>query len=687
MTDEGSSSSARFGGHGGVSSRALAETRPVESNARRLRWGGARAAFRSRRRMRQSVARARRKVSANRRRESTTEGSPRSEVESNPRRGPRRERSRAVRGKAATRKTSRGTAATRKTSSDDDRSPSSPRLQTVRRRVRNPDGERQTPPGRTRGGIHVERGFFRERRAGRDPEPDEKHRGDGSMSRVDAPSRDEPPRAPALSPHYFRRAAFLQIYDIALGKRTSPESSPASLARLARLTCSSSSSSSSPPRPSPWSCPPFFPRLGLERREDDLPACPREPGRASMSAAEITLALDLLRPCSRGSSGFFERRSSRVFFAHLSNAGNAAVAGRSPCGVDDVGESMRVDRLLAAHDPHEHLGHVAPELDVRVDDVFRFFFAAAEGAEEVVDVLLGDLAVGGRGSTRSLFRIFRRRVRRRRRGPSRRTPCASPRPASTPYTFCNVETSRRRRGRGSSRGSRSPPEVVRLPPACGRLLRQAQDLVQIVRRSDRRRRRGPRRPSRTSRRRRARRPRARPSALAAGHRAPRTEPSRRTRAEGGASSSGRTSFSNATLPGERNFLFTKYRSRGEARARHTPWRTSRTRGGTPAGAPRRLPSAGRSSNLLSAPTLSPRRTRRPPRRGGPPRTAAADGGAIFRDARGRVAPPTASRCPPTWRARRRARRSVATRTAPSRSAASTGVSAASLRRRGRAARD
>ena len=54
---------------------------------------------------------------------------------------------------------------------------------------------------------------------------------------------------------------------------------------------------------------------------------------------------------------------------------------------------MRVDRLVAAHDPHEHLGHVALELDVRVDDVLGFLVAAAVGAEEIVDVLLGDLAV------------------------------------------------------------------------------------------------------------------------------------------------------------------------------------------------------------------------------------------------------------------------------------------------------
>ena len=61
----------------------------------------------------------------------TTETSSRWRRESNPRRGPRRERSRAVRGKAATRKTSRGTAATRKTSRGRRPSPSSPRLQTV----------------------------------------------------------------------------------------------------------------------------------------------------------------------------------------------------------------------------------------------------------------------------------------------------------------------------------------------------------------------------------------------------------------------------------------------------------------------------------------------------------------------------------------------------------------------------
>ena len=97
-------------------------------------------------------------------------------------------------------------------------------------------------------------------------------------------------------------------------------------------------------------------------------------------------------------------------------------------------------------------------------------------------------------------------------------------------------------------------------------------------------------------------------ALAAGHRAPRTEPFRRTRAEGGASSSGRTLFSNATLPGGAFSSSSRHSPFAAAtRARDTPHRTSRTRGPL-------SERTSRSSTLLSPPTLSPERTRSPPRR-------------------------------------------------------------------------
>ena len=149
--------------------------------------------------------------------------------------------------------------------------------------------------------------------------------------------------------------------------------------------------------PSPWSCPPFFPRTWPRATRRSSACAARGRRRAKMSAARSPSPspfFDL----------FFSSRAARADISapvvRASSSPTVRTRGTrerrllATAASDDVGRILCcVDRLLAAHDPHEHLGHVTLELDVRVDDVFRFIFAAAVCAEELVDVFLGDLAV------------------------------------------------------------------------------------------------------------------------------------------------------------------------------------------------------------------------------------------------------------------------------------------------------